>query len=295
MKPAQGLVICGRIFVLKLNRTTRLQLNPLCPILTASLHTRNRGSAMGQFQDVQEFIRLARSAGTLADLRSLLEGTTKSFGFTYFMLGHHVNVIRGSLAHLSNYPIGFAEAMSKRRRFSDDPVMRACQTKTASFRWSELSSLIPLSPYQAEVLTNAERAGIGEGFTVPASIPGECLGSCSFAVRTGQAFDERILPAVQYVGSFAFEAARRLAQADALTRDIAGGVPALSPRQLDCLVLIAQGKSDVDTAQLLGLSKSTVHEYVENAKRKYGVASRVQLIIRTLFDNQLGFDDIIRH
>ena len=180
--------------------------------------------------------------------------------------------------------------MSKRQRFSDDPVMRACQTKTASFRWSELSSLIPLSPYQAEVLTNAERAGIGEGFTVPASIPGECLGSCSFAVRTGQNFDERILPAVQYVGSFAFEAARRLAQTDALTRDMTDGMPVLSPRQLDCLVLIAQGKSDVDTAQLLGLSKSTVHEYVENAKRKYGVASRVQLIIRTLSDNQLGFE-----
>ncbi len=250
---------------------------------------------MGQFQDVQDFKRLSKSAKSLADLQSLLEDTTRWFGFTYFMLGHHVNVIRANMAHLSNYPAGYAEEMSKREHFSDDPVIRACQTKTASFRWSELGNLIPLSRYQSEVLTNAARVGIGEGFTVPASIPGECLGSCSFATRTGQTFDETVMPAVQYVGSFAFEAARRLALSDAIERRNSDGTPALSPRQLDCLVLIAQGKSDVDIAQLLGLSKSTVHEYVENAKRKYGVASRVQLVIRTLFDNQLGFDDIIRH
>ena len=250
---------------------------------------------MSQFQDVQEFIRLARSAKALPDLSALLDDTARSFGFTYFMLGHHVNVIRNNKVHLSNYPVGYAQEMSTRPQFADDPVMRACQTRTASFRWSELRSLIPLSRYQEEILVNAGRSGIGEGFTVPASIPGECLGSCSFAVRTGETFDERILPSMQYVGSFAFEAARRMAQANARAHVVASGAPSLSPRQLDCLILIAQGKSDQDAAQMLGLNKSTVHEYIENAKRKYGVASRVQLVIRTLFDNQLGFDDIIRH
>ena len=201
---------------------------------------------MGQFQDVQDFIRLAKSAEKLEDLRSLLDDAARSYGFAYFMLGHHINVIRGSLVHLSNYPVGFAEEMSKRPHFADDPVMRACQTRTASFRWSELPSLIPLSRYQEEVLATAGRAGIGEGFTVPASVPGECLGSCSFAVKAGRSFDERVLPAVQYVGSFAFEAARRMAQRDALGRGTANDVPMLSQRQLECLVLIAQGKSDWD-------------------------------------------------
>jgi LuxR family quorum-sensing system transcriptional regulator CciR len=250
---------------------------------------------MSEFHDVQEFIRLVRKADALDELKSLLDDTTRSFGFTYFMLGHHVNLIKGSLVHISNYPMSFVEEMSKRPHFADDPVMRACQTRSASFRWSELPNLIPLSRYQEEILMNAERAGIGEGVTVPASIPGECLGSCSFAVRSGQSFSESILPALQYVGSFAFEAARRMAQREALVRGTVEDVPSLSPRQLDCLVLVAQGKSDCDAGQLLGLNKRTVHEYIENAKRKYGVASRVQLVIRTLFDNQLGFDDIIRH
>jgi LuxR family transcriptional regulator, quorum-sensing system regulator CciR len=250
---------------------------------------------MSRLQEVTEFKQLAKSADTLDALQSLLADTTRSFGFTYFMLGHHVNVIRGNMVHLSNYPPGYTEEMQKKKRFSDDPVIRACQTRLAGFRWSELRALIPLSRSQEEILANAGRAGIGEGFTVPASVPGECLGSCSFAVRAGQTVDENILPTAQYVGSFAFEAARRLAKRDPNGRDPADDVPVLSPRQLDCLVLIAQGKSDWDIAQVLGLNKSTVHEYIENAKRKYGVASRVQLVIRTLFDNQLGFDDIIHH
>jgi LuxR family transcriptional regulator, quorum-sensing system regulator CciR len=194
---------------------------------------------------------------------------------------------------LSNYPLDFVEEMSRRACLSDDPVIRACRTRSASFRWSELRELIPLSPHQQEILANTERAGIGEGFTIPAGVPGECRGSCSFAVRAGRSLDERVLPAVQYVGSFAFEAARRLAQSQPLPRRM--GPTALTPRQLDCLVLVAQGKSDADVAQLLGLSKSTVHEYVETAKRKYGVASRVQLVIRTLLDEQIGFDDIVHH
>jgi LuxR family quorum-sensing system transcriptional regulator CciR len=248
---------------------------------------------MDRLQETRDFVRSAKAAGEISELKALLEGTAKSLGFTYFMLGHHVNVVHGSLVHLSNYPLDFVEEMSRRASFSDDPVIRACRTRSAGFRWSELRELIPLSHYQEEILANAERAGIGEGFTVPAGIPGECPGSCSFAVRAGQTLDECVLPAIQYVGSFAFEAARRLAQSDTLPRRT--GTMALTPRQLDCLVLVAQGKSDADVAQLLGLSKSTVHEYIENAKKKYGVASRVQLVIRTLLDEQISFDDIVRH
>jgi LuxR family quorum-sensing system transcriptional regulator CciR len=60
------------------------------------------------------------------------------------------------------------------------------------------------------------------------------------------------------------------------------------------VVLVAQGKSDWDIAQLLGLAADTVHEHIEAAKRRYGVATRTQLVVRTLFDSQITFADIIR-
>ncbi len=248
---------------------------------------------MAQFQDVQDFVRNARKASTLPELRALLEVTATTFGFRYFVLGHHVNVLRGAQIHISNYPQDFADQVKSREHFANDPVLRACQTTVAGFRWSELPVLIPMSRAQEDILRSARRAGIGEGYTIPANVPGECLGSCSFAVKSGKAIDERILPAIQYIGCFGFEAARRLARQSTEKRRRDEGAPLLTPRQLDCLILVAQGKSDWSAGQVLGIHKRTVHEYIEAAKGKYGVASRVQLVIRALFDNQLGFGDIL--
>jgi len=39
-------------------------------------------------------------------------------------------------------------------------------------------------------------------------------------------------------------------------------------------VLAAQGKSDTDAGVLLGISNQTVHQHIETAKRRYGVATR---------------------
>lgn len=45
-----------------------------------------------------------------------------------------------------------------------------------------------------------------------AHIPGEVNGSCSFAMGSVDVLDQRQLPLVQLIGSFAFEAARRLSR-----------------------------------------------------------------------------------
>ena len=58
-------------------------------------------------------------------------------------------------------------------------------------------------------------------------------------------------------------------------------------------MLAAQGKSDWHIGQLLGLSSDTAHQHIETAKRRYGVASRTQLVVRALFDQQITFADTL--
>ncbi len=250
-------------------------------------------SAISAFADVREFVRRSKDAADLDVLRHLIEDISRDFGLRYFLLSHHVNVLTPDIVQLSNYPEDWSNSMRRKSQFAADPVVRACRRRAAPFLWSELDQLISMSEIQRNILEGAAKAGFGPGFTVPVHIPGECTGSGSFAVAAGKELDDALIPSLQYVTCFGFEAARRFAlKKDQLNFERAA-VPGLTTRQLDCIVLMAQGKSDWATGKILGLSQRTVQEHIDKARESYGVGSRQQLIARTLYDNQLGFEDII--
>lgn len=69
---------------------------------------------------------------------------------------------------------------------------------------------------------------------------------------------------------------------------------ALSPRQIECVALVAQGKSDWEIGQILGLSRDTVHEYVEAARQRYGVRRRTQLVLWAVRDGHLNIDALLK-
>jgi LuxR family quorum-sensing system transcriptional regulator CciR len=249
---------------------------------------------MGRFRDVEAFVQRSREIGDLEKLRLGIEDVAREFGLRYFLLAHHVSVLGPNIVQLGNYPDDWANTMRTKRHFTQDPVIHACQKTAAPFLWSELDRIIQLSSAQRKILEDVRKAGFGAAFTVPIHIPGECIGSGSFAVTQGKRFDRSVIPLVQYVASFAFEAARRLALKPDQLRSEPAAAPGLTQRQLDCIVLMAQGKSDWDVGKILGISRRTVQEHIDAARKRYGVASRMQLIVRMLFDSQVGFQDIIR-
>ena len=143
-------------------------------------------------------------------------------------------------------------------------------------------------------MQSAHEQGLTRGYTVPIHVPGEASGLCSFVTAGNRELPGESLPAVQYLACFAFEAARRLALSrPGPDQGEAKAAPRLTQRQLDCVVLAARGKSNWVAGKLLGLSPDTVHKYLESAKRRYGVSSRTELVVRALFDGQLTFKDII--
>jgi len=253
---------------------------------------------MGLVDDVQEFVRQANRITEVKELQDLLSGTVQKLGFDYFALVHHVNVFKtkANVVHLFDFPKSWTDLVDKNEYFSDDPVLVACQKSGTPFTWSEVPKLISLTERQQEILRGAQQAGLGDGFTVPIHIPGEITGACSFGTRSGREFPHAALPAANYVGCFAFEAARRLAQRGTNTKfpvRPAAPRPKLTRRQLECVVLAGRGKSDQDVAEILGISGQTVHQHIEDAKRKYEVGTRMQLVVRALFDNQLAFFDLV--
>jgi LuxR family quorum-sensing system transcriptional regulator CciR len=251
-------------------------------------------SSLAEDEGVQDFARLIRASVDSRSLRSALVHVSRQLGFDYFALTYHIER-RHLRVHLrpaepfmlDDYPAAWKRLMMARRYFSDDPVLAAVEKSATAFAWSDIPTLIELTVRQREILQAAAAMGLGEGFTVPVHVLGDCSGSCSFITRTGQGLPRESLPAAQYLGAIAFETARHFAAATKIR------APRLTQRQFDCIVLVAQGKSDWDVGRLLGISDQTVHKHIEDAKRRYGVATRIQLVVRALFDNRLTFGDVL--
>lgn len=68
----------------------------------------------------------------------------------------------------------------------------------------------------------------------------------------------------------------------ALKDPLKPALPHLSNREHDCLAFVAEGKSDWEISVILSLSQATVHQHIENAKRKLGVRTRPHAVAKHL-------------
>lgn len=246
----------------------------------------------GQLESVQAFAESALAVKSVFELNMLMDETAREFGADHFLLIHHADFskdARGKV-RLGNYPMEFIAVSRQDGTPLDDPIMEACEKTLAGFFWSDVGTVIELTEKHRQRIAQVERIGLGDGFVVPTHIPGEFLGSCHFAARKGRRVPRRHSAALQLIGTFGFEAARRLVHDEI---DYLRPSAPLTDRHRECIILSARGKSDSVIAQLLGLSPKTVNAYVEEAKRRFGVATRSQLIVRALYASEITFLDVV--
>lgn len=242
----------------------------------------------------ERFFRAIEASASPDDLHAAIGAITTELGFDYFALAHHVDLAHAppSTIRLHNYPHAWVDYFDDNRLAVSDPVHRASHVTSVGFSWARLPDLIAMTPDDRRILALAREQGLGEGFTVPANVPGEARGSCSFAIAAGRRLPNAMLPLAQLAGGFAFEGARQMWRSDALGPE---PHPVITDRQRDCLLWIARGKSDWETSRILGLSEETVVRHIKQARERYGVDKRTSLLIRTLFDGTISFTDIFRH
>jgi LuxR family quorum-sensing system transcriptional regulator CciR len=241
------------------------------------------------FSRVDAFVRDVRELKTEDALAAALAEVSSDFGFRYFALTHHIDVRESKAAiRLHNYPDGWDEWFDEQSLGVADPVHRASNITSVGFSWSKLAEMIPLTSRDRRILERARREGIGDGFTVPAHVPGEAHGSCSFACAAGMRFAEENLNALQLVGAFSFEAARCMRR-----KRIAATPVQLTDRQREVVIWAASGKSDKEIGRLLGISEDTVGEHMRAVGQRYGVSRRTSVAISALFDGTIGFLDVL--
>jgi len=256
---------------------------------------------MSRLSDVQSFIDISRELDNPADLDALLRAITRAMGFDHFALIHHVDLsgisyefdhmTSGQLVALSDYPEEWVSRYVSDDIVTNDPVLLASHCTNVGFAWSDIGKFVDLTRQHKEQLELGRAAGIGDGFTVPSNVPGEANGSCNFVVRTGRELPQDHLMMAQLIGSYAFEAARSIVThaRTNLRRKVK-----LSQRQIDCVALIGRGKTDWEISRILGISEATVKEYVNEARSRYDVSKRVQLVLRAVYDGHIPLSEILR-
>jgi LuxR family quorum-sensing system transcriptional regulator CciR len=236
------------------------------------------------------FAEAAAACEDLPRLGTLLGGAALELGFHHFALLDHASLDgrRADLVRIDNYPDSWVREMLARNYPAEDPVHLASRRSALAFAWGELRTLIRIDRRHETILERSRHHGLGGGFTVPANIPGEPSASCSFAVRAGFEIPFTRLRCAELVGAHALHAARRLRPSGK-----ARPRPRLSRREVECLRLVAMGKSDWEISVILGLSAETARQYVKRARAAYDAVSRTQLAVYGLRDAWISFEDAI--
>ncbi len=244
------------------------------------------------FSKVQAFVKDAKTAKSYEMLAASMSDVSKDVGFDNFALIYapRVNASPADFVQLTTYPEEWVNVVKSRAYWMDDPIFVACEHANAGFEWTHLSDIIRINDRQQSMMEKAGNFGLKNGFTVPIPRCGNIVSLCSFSVANEQEVEAVSAVAAQAIGWFAHEAVCRLNE-----RMLAPRLEniRLTPRQVDCMVLFARGKSDAAIGQILGISRRTANEHIENAKRRFNVSTRQQLLSRALWHGQLSFADIL--
>lgn len=249
---------------------------------------------MNHFDLAQSFIERCRNGTPVDHLVTDFQHALENLGFRYFACCSHVDPLnpppRAVVLH--SYPEEWARAFSELDFFEIDPVLNHAGRALAPFFWDTASFRDELTPPQQEIFAEGSRFGISRGYTVPIHLPrslGNFPASCS-VVPDSDSIDDASYFTVQLLSCYMYEAA----STDAAARDVSIVQRGLSRRERQCLELAAQGKSDWVAGRILGISERTVHNHIENAKRRLSVATRVQAIVHALATREIALGDVVR-
>lgn len=139
------------------------------------------------------------------------------------------------------------------------------------FTWLEILRNRKQTQKQIEFHDRVRSLGVVDGYAVPIHYPGGDLGLCvSVASHPIEDVQERL--ALHMVSFYTHLHCRALG---GLTEASSVKAP-LTPREVECLKWVLDGKSDTDIGKILGISHTTAHFHIERIKKKLGVRTRTQ-------------------
>jgi DNA-binding CsgD family transcriptional regulator len=240
---------------------------------------------------IWDFIDLCAKTTSLTELETAFMNEATRLGFEHVALISHVERIdlsQPDAVALLRYPQVWIDYYRSENLSAIDPVVTYADRYGRPFDWRDPHFQSSLSPPAAIMLAEARETGVVNGLTIPIRGSNHYPAACSFVHAPGDAD-----PALLYQAHMAAHAAHNAALRLLLDPVQQERRPLLTKRERECLTLAARGKTDWAISEILGLSERTVHHAVERAKRRLGVASRVQAVVRALHLGEISFEEAI--
>jgi len=210
----------------------------------------------------------------LEQCKLLFRKEIANFGFDTFACGElDLRDRDRTVFFLIDWTEDWARFYSNSGMVDRDPVVDALATRLEPFTWSDLRAdrTMPKVGLRALELSAAE--GWTEGLVVPFGQVGNRVGLVSMAGRNGNLTPE----ARAYLCMIAI-CLQTHVRVLVATQGFAAPPIGLTEREIACLRLVAKGHPDSGIGQILGISRTTAHEFVEKAKRRMNAKSRAEMV-----------------
>jgi DNA-binding CsgD family transcriptional regulator len=227
-------------------------------------------------QIASDFFEAAAQAETIDALQTALAQTLGELGVTHFGAFALVRDPDGPIHSQSlvrQTDDGWSQDYWEKRAHNYDAALHRALVQPGAFTFAEVESR-PLSKNARDLFgVMREAMPIDAGYIVPVHDARHFAGL--FGIYSAEhTIAEEIKPLLTMIALYATERAK------ALSEDAPMAVERcpLSGRQREMLAFAAQGKSDWDIAQIVGIAHSTVNEHIEKAKSALHVKTRSQAI-----------------
>ena len=220
-------------------------------------------AVLGDSQNGQEVLDCIQRAG-------------QTLGFPHVSYSFHASMLisRSMFMWLNNYSSEWQKRYIDAGYPAVDPRIIRARGSSESFIWNEaLFADVP------ELWADLQTRNIQHGWTK--STLNEPGGISILSLSRGTPIDKQELQdRLQYMQWLALVAHKVFFKL--IRGKISSNAPPLTERELEVLRWTADGKSALDIAEILLLSKSTVDSYIRNSIKKLGVPNKTVAVVRAM-------------
>ncbi len=226
-------------------------------------------------------------ANELDELFAAIVSQLERFGFYGFTICvapvRKGKVDSSGVAFYTSLPEPIEAEYREKQMETFDMVFDLMSTRYAPYTKSSIEPMFDVSPQQQQVVEYANKHNLGDAFMVPLSTVDYCRGFVMFTTEAADKFQQRIEedgPLLRHLAMLATARAEELGFGKSDPPD-----QLLTQREIECLQVCAQGKTNEEIAAALGVTERTVRFHLKNACNKLGSSRRSQAVTRAM---QLG-------